>query len=418
MIKKIIFFILNSEAALVLKRHRPVIIGITGNVGKTSTKEAVATLLTHHHTVAKSPKSYNSAIGVPLAILGLESAWSSPVGWIKNVILGAWRVVSWYPYPEMLVLEMGVDRPGDLDILTRLVHPRIAVVTAIGDIPVHVEFFATPKALADEKAKLIKALDAAGTAILNADDELVLDMASSTRAKILTYGFSDKAAVHAFAYKLVIQHGKPIGVSFKIDYDGKTMPIKMNNIFGKHQIYPILAASAAGIAVGLNLIEIAEGLADYRPPKGRLNVIDGAEKTTIIDDSYNASPLAVEAALETLAEFEAKRKIAVLGDMLELGKFSADAHRKVGEIAARSANVLVAVGIRAKVMEEARAKEFHWFANSDQAAGFLKEYIKEGDLILVKGSQGARMEKIVHTLMARPEDAEKLLVRQESYWKK
>ncbi len=417
-IKKVIFAILSMEATFVLRRFKPIIIGITGNVGKTSTKEALFILLKNHHIVVASPKSYNSAIGVSLTILGLESAWRSSVGWMDNICRGAWRIISRAPYPEMLVLEMGVDRPGDLDQLLKLAPPKVAIVTAVGEIPVHVEFFATPAALAKEKTKIIKSLGADGTAILNADDPLILAMAEDTRARVLTYGFASNAQVRASAYKLTMAKEKPTGLTFKIDYDGKTVPIKIAGLFGKHQIYPVLAAATAGLALGLNLIEIAEGLAIYTVPKGRGRVIGGIKSSHIIDDSYNASPIATKAALQMLGEFEYPRKIAVLGDMLELGKFSTDAHRDVAAHAAQVADVLVAVGIRAKVMAEAKAKEFHWFANSQEAAEFLKDFVREGDIILVKGSQGVRMEKIVETLMAEPEHARDLLVRQEKYWKK
>jgi UDP-N-acetylmuramoyl-tripeptide--D-alanyl-D-alanine ligase len=418
MIKRFIIFLLTLEARVMLWRFKPTIITITGSVGKTSTKEAVATLLGEHSTVRKSPKSYNSDFGVPLAILGLESAWSSPVGWIKNLMTGFAKIISLSSYPEYLVLEMGVDRPGDLNSLLEWVHPDIAIITAIGSIPVHVEFFENPEKVAEEKSKLAQAVPENGTVILNADDKIILSMKSKTKARVITYGFGSEAVLRASGYKLLTERGKPSGITFKIDYDGKMMPIKIHGLIGIQNVYALLATASLGISRGLHLVEIAEGLARCQPLPGRLNLIDGARDTLLIDDSYNASPIAAVAALDVLASVPAKRKIAVLGDMLELGKYTADEHRKMGELAGQAADIIVGVGVRAKYMEEGALKPFHWFSNADQAGGFLKEFIVEGDVILIKGSQSMRMEKITECLMAHPEDAKDLLVRQDLYWRK
>ncbi len=416
--KKIILYILRLEAILVLKRFQPTVVGVTGSVGKTTTKEAIATLLGEHYIVGKSPKSYNSEIGVPLAILGLESGWSSPSQWLRNIILGAWRVISRAPYPQMLVLELGVDRPGDFDSLLRWIKPTIAVVTAIGEVPVHVEYFTSAEGVAKEKAKLVEVVSADGFVILNADDPLVLSMRERAKAHVLTYGAHKESALITSGYKALFSRShKSSGISFRIDYDGKSIPIKNQNVIGIQSMYALLAAAAVGLAKGLNLIEVAEGLGKYKPMPGRFCLIDGIQSSLIIDDSYNASPLAVAVALETLSSIPAGRKIAVLGDMLELGKFTKEAHEAIGKSAARVADVLIAVGLRTKSMESAGAKEFHWFADSKAAAEFLKNFIKEDDVVLVKGSQGVRMEYVVEALMARPEDAPKLLVRQDSYWK-
>ena len=412
--KKIILACLRLEARLLLRMHNPKIIGITGSVGKTSTKEAIATLFGEHFDVWKSPKSYNSAIGVPLAILGLENAWNNPLKWALNVLRGAWRIVSPRPYPEILVLEMGVDRPGDIDDLLGIVKPSIVAVTAIGQIPVHVEFFESPDALAEEKAKLVQALQENDYAILNADDDSVRAMSKNTKAKILTYGFGESSTVRASNYKLLVSRGKPTGLTFKLRYDNKTVPISVDGAFGRQHVYALLAAAAVGIAYGLNLIEISEGLGKYKVGPGRLRLIEGINKSYILDDTYNAAPLAVEAALEVLGEMPGTRKIAVLGDMLELGKYSAEEHRKVGELAKSKADLIVAVGIRAKRMEGAE----QWFSSSEEAGQYLIHEAREGDIILVKGSQRMRMEKIVVMLMREPERASELLVRQEPYWKK
>lgn len=414
--KKIILFLLKTEARLVIKKHKPLVIGITGSVGKTSTKDAIAALLGDYFDIRKSPKSYNSEIGIPLTVLNVPNAWHSSFGWVQNVFWGAWRVVSRSPYPEMLVLEMGVDRPGDFDWLLSWISPDIAVVTAIGEVPVHVEFFSGPDALAEEKAKLVAAIRKDGHAILNADDPKVLAMKKYTEGKIITYGTSKDAMVRASGYRLMIKNKKPCGISFKIEYEGKSTAIKAESVLGRHAMTAMLAASAVALVRGLSLMEIAEGLLWYRQPPGRLNLIEGRQKTTLIDDSYNSSPLALSVALSVLSEIPGGRKIAVIGDMLELGKFTVDEHKKAGALAAGAADVVIAVGMRAKFMESSNAKYYKWFQTSSEAADFLQGFITEGDIILVKGSQGARMEKIVKALMLQPERAGELLVRQEQYW--
>lgn len=417
-IKKIIVSILRFEARIVLRRFRPCVIGITGSVGKTSTKEAIFTLLKEYYPTARSPKSYNSEVGVPLAVLGLESAWNSPLGWVMNVLKGAWRAISRAPYPEYLVLEMGVDRPGDFDDLLAWVHPEISVVTAIGEVPVHVEFFSSPEHVAKEKQKLVQSLDEKGYAILNADDPLTFEMKEKSRGKVITYGFGKSAFVRASGYKMLIRAGLPYGMTFKVDYDGKTVPIKVEGIVGEQNVYSLLAAACVGLVKGLNLIEISEALAKYRPPHGRLNMIEGLKNTLLIDDTYNASPLATSAALHVLGSVPERRKVAILGDMLELGKFTSEEHRKIGEIASEVADVVIAVGVRAKFIENKDIKSFHWFKNAEEASRAVYDLIEEEDVVLIKGSQGMRMEKITEALMRDPDEAMERLVRQDDYWKK
>ncbi|MEK7650234.1 MAG: UDP-N-acetylmuramoyl-tripeptide--D-alanyl-D-alanine ligase [Patescibacteria group bacterium] len=414
--RTIVLWILRVEASLVIRRFKPVIIGITGSVGKTSAKEAIAAVLGEHFRMRKSPKSYNSELGLPLTILGLESAWHSSLGWLKNIIYGALRVISRDEYPELLVLEMGVDRPGDFDKVLPWLKPNVGVVTMIGDMPVHVEFFDGPDAVAAEKSKLVEALPEEGVAIINADDPRVLAMQKQLKSKVITYGFSRKAEVRASGVRMSLKKGRPDGMTFKIDYQGKTVPIRVPGVVGEQSIYAFLAAAAVGLAQDLNLIEISEALLKYEHPPGRLRLLDGQKNSLILDDTYNSSPLAALAALEALSKMPAERRIAALGDMLELGKYTPEAHRMIGKRAAEVADVVIAVGVRAKFMDIGEAAEFHWFAKSTEAADFLGHFIREGDAILVKGSQGVRMEKIVKALLLHSEDSHHSLVRQEEYW--
>lgn len=417
-IKHLITKMLVLEAKTVIARHHPKIIGITGSSGKSSTKEAVASVLSQKFKVRKSIKSYNSELGLTLAVLGLKTAWSNPISWLKNIYEGL-LVIFRKDFPEILVLEMGVDRPKDLEKLLKIVRPDIGIVTAIGEVPVHVEFFSGPEEIAREKAKLIKMLPADGYAVLNFDDDVVFDMREMTKAKCIGYGLGEGAEISASHANISLEKG----ISFKLNYAGSSMPIRLRNVFGKHHIYAVLAAVAVGVIHKMNLVEIIEALNFYKPPPGRLQMIRGVKNSFILDDSYNASPLATHAALDTLAELAARRKIAVFGDMLEIGKFTTFAHKAVGERAAKTADIFITVGPRAKFAAEGaiasgmgKSSIFN-FSTSREAADYLKPLMQDGDLVLVKGSQAMRMERVVEEIMAEPERAKELLCRQDEYWK-
>ena len=427
--KKIIIAILWFEARLILRKYKPKIIGVTGNVGKTSAKEAIAAVFSRSFRTRKSVKSYNSELGVPLAILGKETAWSSVLGWFFIILHGLRQIIfNDKTYPEILILEMGADRPGDLSYLTNWVRPDMAVVTAIGEVPVHIEFFSGPEALAREKAKILRCLDINDWAALNFDDAVVFEMKEKIKSKTITFGFGEGADLRASNYQIIYQKDEnendiPFGISFKIDYKGATVPIRLPDTFGRQQVYAALAAAAAGISQNFNLIEISEALSQYSSPPGRLKLLAGIKKSWLLDDTYNSSPQALHAALDTLRDIPARRKIAVLGDMLELGKHTIEAHREAGKRLKSIAEILLTVGPRAKfIAEEARESGFdkeniYCFSDSADAGKKLRDLIKEGDLILIKGSQGTRMEKTVEEIMAYPEQATRLLARQDPVWK-
>jgi len=215
---------------------------------------------------------------------------------------------------------------------------------------------------------------------------------------------------------------KPIGVSFKLHYGlNSFVPVDIKGSLGKSQAYAAAAAAAVGIAMGMNLVEISDALSYYEGPKGRLRILAGIKHSWLIDDTYNASPASTHLALGVLRELSAKRRIAVLGDMLELGKYTIEAHRVAGNLAGRFVDILVCVGSRAKFIADAAgnqmpAENIYTFETSDEAKKKVQELIKEGDLVLIKGSQGMRMEKIVEEIMAEPEKKKELLVRQSKKW--
>ena len=391
---------------------------VTGTVGKTSTKDAISLILATKFNVRKSEKSYNSELGVPLTIIGAKSAWNNVFEWLTIFIKGIKVLIKEEHYPQWLVLEMGVGKPKDMERLVSWISPNIAVFTALTEIPVHVEKFQSPEELIKEKTKLMTGLKKDGYFILNGDDKMISELKRGTETKIITYGFTEELDLIASNYNLSSD-----GIGFKIDYKRNIIPVRMPNVFGRQYVYTALAALAVGISLELNLVETVEAISKFKPPAGRLNLLEGIKNSFILDDTYNSSPIAVLAALEVLKALPAERKIAVLGDMLELGKFTIEEHKRVGRwVKEYNVDLLFTVGPRAKfIADEARAIGFNpenifEFSSSDETKKSLQEKIKKEDLLLIKGSQAMRMEKIVEEIMAHPELKEQLLVRQEKEW--
>jgi UDP-N-acetylmuramoyl-tripeptide--D-alanyl-D-alanine ligase len=418
--RKILQGILKILAKLVLRKYKPVIIAVTGNVGKTSTKEAIYHILKIHfgeHRIRRNQRNYNNEIGVPLTILGLETGGRSIFRWLIRFIKVFWMIIFTSPYPSFLVLEMGADRPGDIKYLVKFVHPKVGLITALGQIPVHVEFFADSQQVAEEKKILVDSLREHEVAVLNCDDEKVRGMRENLEAKVLTYGLENKADVRATNYDLKLASNEKISeLNFKIEFKGNSVPTKLTNVLGVQHLYSALAATAVGLVFNINLVEAAEALKEFRPLPGRMRLIKGIKNTLIVDDSYNAALLSTEAALDSLRIFEEKRKIVALGDMLEIGQYAPEAHQRVGKKAAKIADLIFAIGARAKFIAEAAARagfsqsKIFKFTNSDEARKIVEKELREGDIVLVKGSRAMKMEKIVKEIMAEPEKARDLLV--------
>ncbi len=422
-LKKIIVYILTLEAKLVLKRYKPKIIAVTGNVGKTSTKDAIYTSLCDFISIRKNQKSFNSEIGVPLTILGLENAWGNPLKWAENILKGAWVYIWKQSYPEWLVLEIGADHPGDIESITKWITPDIVVVTRIPEVPVHVEYFKDGNSLVEEKAFLLKALRDDGIAILNADDENILALGKYVKGTVIHYAMQNSATIQADKYGLMYDGDYLAGMQFRILYDSNVIPVVLKGVVGVHHVYPVLASACIGLALKMPLVKLTESFAKHEYPRGRMNVLRGINDSVIIDDTYNSSPTALEFALKTLKDVLARgRKIAVLGDMLELGSYSVSAHKEAGKLAKDCADVVITVGVRARdfkdsAIEVGMSKKSVWsFSTSSEAGEFLKEFVKEGDVVLVKGSQSMRMEKAVSVILEDKENIEKLLIRQEMEW--
>ncbi|TAL49089.1 hypothetical protein EPN83_02335 [Patescibacteria group bacterium] len=433
MVKKILktalVAILTWQAQSVLEKYKPKIVAITGSVGKTSSKDAIYTALSEFYFVRKSEKSFNSEIGAPLTILGRPNAWGSIIGWIQNIIEGFALIFLPNHYPEWLVLEIGADRPGDIRTLASWIKPDIAVITRLSKVPVHVEYFHSVEELVREKSFLVQNVRRDGLLVFNGDDEDVVAFAGLMDVKKIFYGTGVKADVVGSGYKITYEErgGKkePSGIVFSARIGKKEKQINLKGVLGVQQMYTALAALAVGAGLSLSFERAAGALSKYEAARGRMRVLAGVKGSIIIDDSYNSSPVALEEALRTLGALETSgRKIAVLGDMLELGMYSAEEHKKAGVHAASAAVTLVTVGIRARGIAEGALnagmdeKNIFQFEDSRSAGKFVETTVAEGDVVLIKGSQGMRMERAVEEVLADPSRKEKLLVRQEREWAK
>lgn len=426
--RSILQYILKLLAKIVLWRYQPEIVAVTGSVGKTSAKEAIYYVLKNHFRVRRNIGNYNNEIGVPLTILGLETGGRSLIAWLKNFLKVSLVILRDRNYPDILILEIGVDRPGDMRYLIDFVPIKVGVITAIGQFPSHLEFFPEKGKLVKEKALLVKSLVKNGLAVLNYDDLTVRmigdDLPQET--KIINYGFGEGADLQIANYELRIKDlpKGDFGSSFKLECQGSVVPVRLNKVLGKEQAFAAAAAASVGLFFDLNLVEISAAFEEYYPLPGRANLIEGIKDTWIIDGSYNASPSSVIAALEILEQFSLAvkteaipKKIAVLGDMLELGKDTEAGHQQVGQRAASVVDLLLTVGSRARfIADEARQQglpqeRIFEFSLPEEAAKLVQEKLVRGDIILVKGSRAIHLEKVVRGIMAHPEKADKLLVR-------
>lgn len=403
-------------ARIRLKRLRLFVVGVTGSIGKTSTKDAIYTVLKERYQVYRSKKSYNTEFGLPLAILEQDSGFSSATKWFKTLAGAAWNAFIGGRHMQMLVLEMGVDKPGDMDQLLKLVHPQVGVMTNIKPVHLAEDQFKDLDDIFAEKRKLVDRLPEKGIAVLNADDGHIVGLKDHLQCRTLWYGFAEWADVRVHNVEHSIE-----GLHFTVAYKDQVVQAQVA-LLGAFQVYVVLPAIAVALTQGFNLEEAVTMLKEYRLPPGRMNPIPGVKESLIIDSSYNASPEAVKQALDLLTESPG-RKIAVLGNMNELGDITEKKHREMGQYVVGKADVLVTVGDSARwIAEEARKNGFAedaviHFDDALKAAEFMQKIIQKHDTILVKGSQNrVRLERLVKKLMQEPERADELLARQGREW--
>ena len=423
--KLLTIFLLTLEAKAVLRKYRPKIIGITGSVGKTSTKDVLYTVLSQKLSVRKSEKSFNTEFGVPLTIIGRSTAWGSASGWLANLWAGLGLIFFKHDYPEWLILEMGADHPGDIEQLTKWVPLDIGIVTGMGEVPVHVEFFPNIDAVVREKRFVVSAVKSGGFVLLNTDAPRVAEMEGAAKAKVYSYGFDERTDFRAKDFSIVYENEVPVGVRFSAEHGERALSVELRGTASAGQAYSALAALACAELLGLDSGELVPTLRDHSSTPGRLRLVEGTRGATILDDTYNASPVATELALDTLARIQSSgKKIAVLADMAELGEHSAAAHEKIGRYVLGRAGMLLTFGARAQSIAQsalgagAPAESVVSFKSREELVEFLKSVMQPTDVVLVKGSQSMRMEKVVEAIMAEPARSKELLVRQDEEWKR
>lgn len=428
--KWLVVTILTAEARAVMRKYKPRVIAITGSVGKTSTKDAIYAALSDEAHVRKSDKSFNSEIGIPLTILGCGNAWGNPFRWIQNIFDGLMLVIFPHEYPDWLVIEVGADRPNDIRKVAKWLPVDVAVITRLPERPVHVEYFDSPEQVIEEKAALITALRPGGSLVLYGDDARTRGLAARAEGKqaaVRTFGFNEDNDVRCEHWSLYAEENeprRPLGMVAEVRAEKERAQVRVEGTVGPHLLIPVHAALAVGQLLGKSMADLAASATrNYVPPPGRMRLLAGIRGSVLIDDTYNSSPAAVVAALETLAGMPASRRIAALGDMLELGRFSVEEHKKLGTLAARCSTMLITVGIRARDIAQAALdagmpeSNIFQYEDSRKAGKELESVLQQGDVVLAKGSQSMRMERLIEEVMAEPDRAPELLVRQEEEWK-
>ena len=349
------------------------IIGITGSVGKSTTKEMVAEVLNERFVTLKNAGNMNNEIGLPLTLLRLTAGH------------------------QCAVLEMGFYVPGEITLLCKLAQPQIGVITNIGTV--HAERAGSQEMIAKGKSELVEALPPAptGTAILNFDDPLVRPMAAKTRANVVYYGLDPQADLWADQ----IESFGLEGIRFRLHYKKDTLHLRVP-LIGRHSVHTVLRAAAVGLVEEMPWPEIVAGLQTSQTQL-RMAAVHTENGAMLLDDTYNASPESTLAALNLLSEMSG-RKVAVLGDMLELGQYEKHGHELVGIRAAETADLLITVGERGTIIARAAiesglpAHKILSFFDVQDVIGYLKDNLKEGDVALVKGSHGLRLDRIISSL--------------------
>lgn len=446
-VKAALWRYLGTSAAAVIRRERPFVIAITGSVGKSTSKQAVAAVLqadVAEHAVRVPLGSFNNELGLPLTVFDVSYPRRSPLAWMSLL----WRATAgrfgfWKTGIKTFVLEMGADKPGDIEYLTSIAPPDIAIVTAVTPedpslAPVHLANYGSIDALAEEKAKLVKAVKSGGTVILNADDKRVFAMRHLTHEHVVTFGETDAADVRILETQIVMEDrgesNAPVGIRTVITVYGHRYELFFEGVFGRPIAYATAAAVAVVASMDIEQDPVREMPLHFKPMAGRTRIISGIKQTTLLDDSYNSSPAALMSALRDLALMPVKagqRKAACLGEMRELGIESENLHRMVGAFAGRShLDLLVCCGIFSSAMAEGAlaagmtAEQIRVIEDTPEAGLFLQNWIKSGDIILAKASQGTivtkgvRMERVIKELMAEPLRAPELLVRQDEAWQR
>lgn len=413
MMKKIIRRLLERNVKKYLKKHKPLLVVVVGSVGKTSTKQALATVLSEKYRVRAHAGNHNTHYSVPTAILGVEYPENprSITQW-RHVLAAMKLRIKQEKDVDVIIQELGTDRPGDIAEFGKYLQADVAVVTAVSEE--HMENFASLDAVAQEELSIASL---AKLTVVNRDDISTHYAKYADTHIIDTYGLEEKAE-----YRLIVEPASPldgrIGRLVTPEWGEITVTVQL---IGDHSLRSVAAAGCVSAKLGLTSLQVANGISKIKPVPGRMHVLRGLENSVIIDDTYNASPLAVEAALNTLLKIEAPQRIAILGSMNELGVLSAQSHEYIGALCDPAKfEWIVTIGDEAaKHLAPAAQKrgcQVKSFMSPYEAGGFVHSVMKPGAVILAKGSQnGVFAEEAVKILLYNTDD-EEMLVRQTPHW--
>ena len=395
--KKIVIKILYIESKVVLFFKKPKIITITGTVGKTTTKDIIYAGLKKSFFVKKSPKGFNSDIGVLLTVLNLKTQQVSVIEWMKNIIKG-FGVVFARNYPDMLIVEVGANYPGEIQKNAKLLKPDIAVFTRLPEIMAHMEFFKDRQEFIDEKLSLARFMKKYGTIIYNGDDKTLIKEFKKNDFDFYNKKTFGKNADCAFEKVSIDYHDKMLQGTGITLIDGNV--VHLTGVLGEHLGYSVSALSAVAQVLELNIVDVVKSLEEnFVPAAGRMRIFAGLNKTIIIDDSYNALPESIKNGSELLNEIDTKgRKIYVLGRLAELGNYTERSYELAMKYIRKSCDIICLVSDSGQAMHYAKKLDFKeiydfnkygddYFANTDDAGEFLKGYVKEGDIIIFKGAR-------------------------------
>jgi len=400
---------LKNLAKTVLMERRPFIIGITGSVGKTSTKEAVNAVLKEEYgdEVRTSSGNLNTEIGLPLTILGYEKLPNKFL-WPLFLFL-AWIKTFQSSYPKYLVLEMGVDKPGDMEYFMEFVEPSISIVTAL--TPAHMANFTSLEKMQQEKLKIFDNQNSLNIKIYNGDDEY---FKQNKVANGLMYSISDRDSDCFTTNINITKNGNKYFV-----FCGPDKLSIHNKLLGKPMISSQLAAIGVGKYLKIENKKIEKAINSLSPVNGRMKILSGKNGMTILDDTYNSSPAAVKAALDTVFEIKYEgRKVAILGNMNELGDLEKESHIEIAKYAKNKVDLCVFVGQNADIMLKSHGEENALaYKDRDSLISDIDRVVESGDLVFVKASQNNNyFEEVVKQLLYASIDPEKNLVRQDNFW--
>jgi UDP-N-acetylmuramoyl-tripeptide--D-alanyl-D-alanine ligase len=417
MIRKIVVFKLNLAARILLRRMNPEVIAITGSAGKTTTKEIIKNIFSTEFDVLAPVGGYNTEIGAPLALFEEQAPINtkSISAWLGLLFRCYKKAILTEDYPDKVIMEFSADAPGDIKYLVKTFKPDKGVVLTV--LPVHLEKLINIESIAKEKGELALGVKKGGAVFLNSDNIHTLEMPTQKGVQRVTFGKNPISN-----YQVLDLQSDIGGLSFKLKDKDKEIDFKVR-LYGKQMIYPVLAAIAVARKDHISYKKIKMVLNEVEPFKGRMNVIEGIKGSIIIDDSYNANPESMLLALDFLAS-QKGRRIALLGNMNELGDYEKEGHELVGRQAPQSADLLITVGNAAEkyLAEAAIAKGFlkskvKCFDDAISAGKHLRKIIREDDIILAKGSQNnVRLEKALELIMKDSDKKREILVRQGEEW--